>query len=122
MSMMPEVLTPELCRHGVGDKTRINAIAAGYVGTHMVANMDPEALKTDLEQVPIGRLIKPEEVARLVGGIYRNEATAGEVDFIHSGLRLGSRGRSGLQEATPDGMHHYHQVHNEIIRGSAISP
>jgi 3-oxoacyl-[acyl-carrier protein] reductase len=45
-----------------------------------------------LSQVPIGRLIEPEEVAQLVGDIYRNEALAGEVFFIHGGLRLGSKG------------------------------
>jgi 3-oxoacyl-[acyl-carrier protein] reductase len=42
--------------------------------------------------VPIGRLIEPQEVAQLVGDIYRNEALAGEVFFIHGGLRLGSKG------------------------------
>ena len=45
-----------------------------------------------LSQVPIGRLIEPEEVAMLVGDLYRNEAIAGDVFFIHGGLRLGSKG------------------------------
>ena len=45
-----------------------------------------------VDQVPIGRLIEPEEVAALVGELYRNEALAGEVFYIHGGLRLGSRG------------------------------
>jgi 3-oxoacyl-[acyl-carrier protein] reductase len=45
-----------------------------------------------LEQVPIGRLVEPEEVASLVGELYRNEAMAGDVFFIHGGLRLGSKG------------------------------
>ena len=30
--------------------------------------------------------------AGVVGDIYRNEALAGEVFFIHGGLRLGSKG------------------------------
>ena len=38
------------------------------------------------------RLIEPEEVASLTGELYRNEALAGDVFFIHGGLRLGSRG------------------------------
>jgi 3-oxoacyl-[acyl-carrier protein] reductase len=42
--------------------------------------------------VPIGRLVEPEEVAALVGDIYRNEVLAGDVYFIHGGLRLGSKG------------------------------
>ena len=33
-----------------------------------------------------------QETDELVGDIYRNEAIAGDVYFIHGGLRLGSRG------------------------------
>jgi 3-oxoacyl-[acyl-carrier protein] reductase len=58
----------------------------------MVKAMNQKALDNILSQVPIGRLIEPEEVAQLVGDIYRNEALAGEVFFIHGGLRLGSKG------------------------------
>ncbi|MBT8346310.1 MAG: hypothetical protein KJO28_08385, partial [Desulfofustis sp.] len=58
----------------------------------MVRNMNQKALDYIIGQVPIGRLIEPEEVAMLVGDIYRNEALAGEVFFIHGGLRLGSKG------------------------------
>ena len=45
-----------------------------------------------IDQVPIGRLIEPEEVISLVLEFYRNEAMAGETVFIHGGLRLGSKG------------------------------
>ena len=57
-----------------------------------VEKMNPKALDKVLAQIPIGRLIKPDEVATFVGDIYRNEALAGEVFFIHGGLRLGSKG------------------------------
>ncbi len=58
----------------------------------MVRKMSPAVLSKIIEQVPIGRLVEPEEVASLVGELYRNEALAGEVFFIHGGLRLGSKG------------------------------
>jgi 3-oxoacyl-[acyl-carrier protein] reductase len=58
----------------------------------MVKGMDQKALDKIVQDVPIGRLIEPEEVASLVGELYRNEAMAGDVFFIHGGLRLGSRG------------------------------
>jgi 3-oxoacyl-[acyl-carrier protein] reductase len=58
----------------------------------MVKNMNQKAMDKILTQVPIGRLIEPEEVATLVCDLYRNEALAGETFFIHGGLRLGSRG------------------------------
>jgi len=54
--------------------------------------MNQKALDRILGDVPIGRLIEPEEVAALVGELYRNEALAGDVFFIHGGLRLGSKG------------------------------
>ena len=49
-------------------------------------------LEKILEQVPIGRLIEPDEVAAFVGELYRNESLAGDVFYIHGGLRLGSKG------------------------------
>jgi len=58
----------------------------------MVKGMDGKALNKILDDVPIGRLIEPEEIASLVCELFRNEAIAGEVFFIHGGLRLGSRG------------------------------
>lgn len=54
--------------------------------------MNQKALEGILQQVPIGRLVEPEEVVSLIGELYRNEALAGEVYFIHGGLRLGSKG------------------------------
>jgi 3-oxoacyl-[acyl-carrier protein] reductase len=92
MSVMPKVITAEFFRRGISGQVRCVAIAPGYVGTPMVKGMNQKALDTILEQVPIGRLVEPEEVASLVGELYRNEALAGDVYFIHGGLRLGSKG------------------------------
>jgi len=49
-------------------------------------------LEKVISQVPSGRLIEPEEVASFVGDLYRNEALAGDVFFIHGGLRLSAKG------------------------------
>ena len=92
MSVIPKVLTAEFFRRGLADKIRCVAIAPGYVGTPMVKGMNQRALEKILAQIPIGRLIEPEEVAAFVGDIYRNEALAGDVFYIHGGLRLGSKG------------------------------
>lgn len=92
MAVMPKVITAEFFRRGLSDKIRCVAIAPGYVGTPMVKGMEPEALDKILQQVPIKRLVEPEEVASLIIELYCNEALAGEVFYIHGGLRLGSRG------------------------------
>lgn len=92
MSVMPKVITAEFFRRKLADQIRCVAIAPGYVGTDMVKNMNQKALDRIIGDVPIGRLIEPEEVAELVADIYKNEALAGETFFIHGGLRLGSKG------------------------------
>jgi 3-oxoacyl-[acyl-carrier protein] reductase len=92
MSVFPKVLTAEFFRRGLADKIRCVAVAPGYVGTPMVKKMGQTVLSKIIEQVPIGRLVEPEEVASLVGELYRNESLAGDVFFIHGGLRLGSKG------------------------------
>jgi 3-oxoacyl-[acyl-carrier protein] reductase len=92
VSVMPKVITAEFFRRGLADQIRCVAVAPGYVATPMVKNMNPKVIDKVLAQIPIGRLINPAEVATFVGDIYRNEALAGEVFFIHGGLRLGSKG------------------------------
>lgn len=92
MAVMPKVLTAEFFRRNIADKIRCMAVAPGYVGTPMVKNMDERIVNKIVEQVPIGRLVDPEEVVFLVSQLYQNEAMAGETVFIHGGLRLGSKG------------------------------
>lgn len=92
MAVIPKVLTAEFFRRGFADRIRCMAIAPGYVGTPMVKSIDEKVLCKIIEQVPISRLIEPEEVVSMVAELYRNEAMAGETVFIHGGLRLGSKG------------------------------
>ena len=58
----------------------------------MLNGMDKKVIERKLQDVPIGRLIGAEEISSLVIELYRNEAAAGEVFYIHGGLRLSSRG------------------------------
>jgi 3-oxoacyl-[acyl-carrier protein] reductase len=92
LSVMPKVITAEFFRRGLAGRIRCVAVAPGYVGTEMVRGMNQKALDRITGDIPIGRLVQPEEVASLVGELYRNEALAGDMFFIHGGLRLGSRG------------------------------
>ncbi len=92
MSVMPKVIMAELFRRGLADRIRCAAIAPGYVRTPILENMNQKALDRIVGDVPIGRLIEPEEVASLACEIFRNEGLAGDVFYIHGGLRLGSRG------------------------------
>jgi len=92
MSVIPKVITAEFFRRNLTGRIRCVAVAPGYVATAMVKGMDGKALSKIIDDIPIGRLIEPDEIASLVCELFRNEAIAGEVFFIHGGLRLGSRG------------------------------
>jgi 3-oxoacyl-[acyl-carrier protein] reductase len=92
MSVMPKVICAEFFRRNVAHRIRCVAVAPGYVGTPMVKGMNQKALAAILENIPIQRLIEPEEVTSLIGELYRNEALSGDVYYIHGGLRTGSRG------------------------------
>lgn len=92
VSVMPKVITAEFFRRGVAERIRCVAVAPGYVATSILEGMNQNALARILDNVPIGRLIEPDEIAALVCELYRNEALAGDVYFVHGGLRLGSKG------------------------------
>ena len=92
MSVWPKVITAELFRRGLADRIRCVAVAPGYCATPILQGMNQRALEKVLADVPIGRLVEPEEVVSLVAELYRNEALTGEVYFAHGGLRRGSRG------------------------------
>lgn len=92
MSVIPKVICAEFFRRNVAQQIRCVAVAPGYVGTPMVKGMNQKALAGILENVPIQRLVEPQEVASLIGELFRNEALTGDVYYIHGGLRLGSKG------------------------------
>src|SRR5208283_1783361 len=77
MSIFPKVLTAEFFRRGLADKIRCVSVAPGYVGAPMIKKISPAVLGKIIEQIPIGRLIEPEEVASLIGELHRNESLAG---------------------------------------------
>ena len=59
---LTKVLAKELARRGI----TANAIAPGVIATTMVGDIKPEVLQGYLQQIPVGRLGKPEDVANAV--------------------------------------------------------
>ena len=57
-----KALAQETARKGI----TVNTVAPGYIDTDMVANVPEEALNQVIAQIPVGRLGKPEEIARCV--------------------------------------------------------
>lgn len=57
-----KALAQEVARKGV----TVNTISPGYIGTEMVMAVAADVLEKIVAQVPVGRLGKPEEIARVV--------------------------------------------------------
>ncbi len=56
--------TKALALEGAGRGITVNAVAPGYTDTGMVQAVPADVLKEILATVPVGRLAKPEEIAR----------------------------------------------------------
>lgn len=74
----------ELARHSI----RSVAVAPGVIETEMTAAMKPEALERLEKMVPVGRLGKPEEVAKTVMFAVENDYINGRVLEVDGGIRL----------------------------------
>jgi acetoacetyl-CoA reductase len=65
-----------LAQEGAAKGITVNAVCPGYIGTEMVAAIDPEVLKSRiLPQIPVGRLGQPEEVAKIVAFLASDQAS-----------------------------------------------
>ncbi len=74
----------ELCRYGI----RVGAIAPGYVNTEMVSQIRPDVLKKITDQVPLGRLAEPEEIAHTARYIIENDYFSSRTISVDGGFRL----------------------------------
>jgi len=84
--------TKALARESASKGITVNAIAPGYTDTEMVKTMPPEVLKTMIAQIPMGRLMKPEEIARAVVFLAADESVCitGETFPINGGQYMES--------------------------------
>jgi len=81
-----KALAQEVVKKGV----TVNTISPGYVETDMVRAMKSEVLDSIVEQIPMGRLARPEEVAGLVAYLASDEAgyITGANISINGGLHM----------------------------------
>ena len=81
-----KALAQEVVKKGV----TVNTISPGYVETDMVRAMKPEILQSIVDQIPMGRLAQPEEIAGLVAYLASDEAgyITGANISINGGLHM----------------------------------
>jgi acetoacetyl-CoA reductase len=65
-------------------------VAPGFIATEMVQAMPPEALQRVVDQIPVGRLGQPDEIARVVEFLADPDSgyITGEVYGINGGLYM----------------------------------
>lgn len=70
----------------------VNAVAPGFIETDMVGNIPDKVLDSIIEQIPTGRLGKPDEVARVVEFLADPESAyiTGTVFSVNGGLYMGA--------------------------------
>ncbi len=67
-------LTMALAQEGAKKGVTVNTISPGYIGTDMVMAIAEEVRDKIIAGIPVGRLGKPEEIARTVSFLTDNEA------------------------------------------------
>lgn len=79
-----------LARENAFKGITVNCIAPGYIDTEMVAAVKPEVLEQIIAKVPVGRLGKPEEIARTVVFLADKDAgfITGETISVNGGLEM----------------------------------
>jgi acetoacetyl-CoA reductase len=75
---------------GEGVGLTVNAVTPGYVATDMVAAVPEKALDRIKEQIPLGRLAQPGEIARAVCFLAADESSyiTGQIWAINGGLDM----------------------------------
>jgi len=77
-----KALAKEVASKGI----TVNAIAPGIIDTGLGKTIPEDVLKEFLKSIPIRRIGKPEEVARAVVFLLRNEYITGQVINVNGGL------------------------------------
>lgn len=85
IALWPKILAGEFHARGITN-IRIAAIAPGYVETPMLTSINPEILKKIIDDIPLGRLVKTDEIMSTVRFIIENEAVHGTTLEISGGV------------------------------------
>ncbi len=82
--------TKALARETAAKGITVNAVAPGYIGTDMVRAVREDILEKIIEDIPVGRLGEPSEIARAVCFLAADEAgfITGETLSVNGGQHM----------------------------------
>ncbi len=86
VNSMTATLAKELAPYGI----QVNAVAPGFVETEMINSVPEEKMKEYLEEIPMKRLAKPEEIAEAVSLLADGSLSymTGQVLILDGGMSL----------------------------------
>jgi len=85
IALWPKILAGEFHARGI-THIRVAAIAPGYVETPMLLSINPEILEKIVADIPLGRLVKTDEIMSTVRFIIENEAVHGTTLEVSGGI------------------------------------
>ncbi|HEX5653794.1 MAG TPA: SDR family oxidoreductase [Chitinophagaceae bacterium] len=85
IALWPKILAGEFHARGIRN-IRIAAIAPGYVETPLLSSIKPEILQSIINEIPLGRFVKTEEIIATIQFIIENEAVHGTTLEISGGV------------------------------------
>lgn len=88
VGLWPKILAGEFQMKNIKN-IRIVGIAPGYAATPILTGMSQKALDNIIKDIHIGRLIEPEEIAKLIAFAVENDAIDGTTIEISGGITYG---------------------------------
>ena len=85
IALWPKILAGEFHVKGIKN-IRIAAIAPGYVETPLLTSIKPEILQNIINEIPVGRLVKTDEIVATIKFIIENEAVHGTTLEVSGGI------------------------------------
>jgi len=75
---------------GDGPGLTVNAITPGYIATDMIASIPDKVMERFRSQIPVGRIGRPEEIARVVAFLADDESAyiTGQIWAVNGGLDM----------------------------------
>lgn len=81
-------LTKALAKELGPSNIRVNSIAPGLVDTDMNKDITTEEIEELKKEIPLGRIAKPEEIAKSIKWLIEDEYTSGQVISINGGWNI----------------------------------
>lgn len=80
-----DAMTKSLAKELGPSNIRVNSIAPGLIDTDMNKNLSKESIEEIKQEIPLGRIGQPEEIAKCIKWLMEDNYTTGQVISINGG-------------------------------------